>query len=117
MNWKKEDPAVPKAKTKTSKGKEEASTKNKGKSDSQPSRNRDIKCFKCLKIGHIASQCPNKRAMILHNNGEVVTRGESDYSMPSLEVASDNGIEYSVEGESLVTRRALNSQIKKDGMD
>ena len=31
---------------------------------SQPVRSRDVKCFKCLGYGHIASQCPNKRMMI-----------------------------------------------------
>ena len=55
--------------------------------------------------------------MILHDNGEVVTRGDSDDSMPSLKNVSDDGIEYPVEGESLVTRHALNSQIKKDDIE
>jgi len=31
-----------------------------------PRRSRHIKCFKCLGHGHIASECPNKRVMILH---------------------------------------------------
>jgi len=33
-------------------------------STSQP-RSRGIQCFKCLGRGHIASQCPNRRTMIL----------------------------------------------------
>ena len=37
-----------------------ARTKHKGKFETQVNRNRDIKCFKCLGLGHIASQCPNK---------------------------------------------------------
>ena len=35
-----------------------------GKSDT-PARARDIKCFKCQGLGHIASQCPNKRVMVV----------------------------------------------------
>jgi len=112
--WKKGERAIQKE---TTKGKEEATSKSKGKSDSQTSRNRDIKCFKCLGTGHIASQCPNKRVMILKNN-EVVTESESDHdSMPSLEDASDDGVEYAVEGECLVVRRALNCQVKEDEMN
>ncbi|XP_028764585.1 uncharacterized protein LOC114722675, partial [Neltuma alba] len=115
QNWKKGEKAIQKE---TTRGKEEASSKSKGKSDSQTSRNRDIKCFKCLGTGHIASQCPNKRVMILKNN-EVVTESESesDDSMPLLEDASDDGIEYAVEGECLVVRRALNCQVKEDELN
>ena len=40
----------------------------KGKAETQSSRNRDIKCFKCLGLGHITSQCPNMRVMVLHDN-------------------------------------------------
>ncbi|KAF7810624.1 Zinc finger, CCHC-type [Senna tora] len=68
----------------TTKGKEEASSKSKGIYDSQTSRNRDIKCFKCLGSGHISSQCPNKRVMIFKDR-EVMTDDDNDDSMPSLE--------------------------------
>ena len=51
--------------------------------------------------------------MILKDDGEIETEGESDNeSMPPLEDASD--IEYPVDGELLVTRRALSVQIKED---
>ena len=36
-------------------------------------RSRDIQCFKCLGRGYIASQCPNRRTMIL--------RGRDKYSI------------------------------------
>ncbi|GKV07030.1 hypothetical protein SLEP1_g18841 [Rubroshorea leprosula] len=64
--------------------------------------------------GHVASQCPNKHTMILREDGEMETEGESDdESMPPLEGAND-GVEYAVDGELLVTRRALNVQAKED---
>ena len=31
----------------------------------QQKKSRDIKCFKCLGIGYVASQCPNKRVMVM----------------------------------------------------
>ncbi|KAG2411370.1 hypothetical protein I3760_Q007100 [Carya illinoinensis] len=113
--WEKDDRAVTKAKTEPPKGNDEG-TSNKPKLASQPSRNRDIKCFKCLGSGHIASQCPNKRVMIMRDNGEVMTASEDDRDeIPELEDASDDdGVEYPVTGESLVARCALNTQIKMD---
>uniref|UniRef100_A0A2N9FHY6 Reverse transcriptase n=1 Tax=Fagus sylvatica TaxID=28930 RepID=A0A2N9FHY6_FAGSY len=97
------------------KGKDEG-TSNKPKVESQPSRNRDIKCFKCLGSGHIASQCPNRRVMIMRDNGEVMTESEDDSDgMPELVDASDDdGVVYPMTGESLVARRALNTHIKVD---
>jgi hypothetical protein len=65
--WDKNDPAEAKRKTEPPMGKDEG-TSNKPKVESQPSRNRDIKCFKCLGVGHIASQCPNRRVMIMRDN-------------------------------------------------
>jgi hypothetical protein len=108
------DQAVVKRKAEPPKGKDEGTSKNKLKVDFQPSRNRDIKCFKCLGSKHILSQCPNKRVMVMRDNGEVMTNSEDDSDeMPELVDASDgDGVEYPVEGESLVARRALNTQIK-----
>uniref|UniRef100_A0A2N9GTF8 CCHC-type domain-containing protein n=1 Tax=Fagus sylvatica TaxID=28930 RepID=A0A2N9GTF8_FAGSY len=113
--WDKNDPAEAKRKTEPPKGKDEG-TSNKPKVESQPSRNRDIKCFKCLGSGHIASQCPNRRVMIMRDNGEVMTESEDDSDgMPELVDASDDdGVVYPVTGESLVARRALNTHIKVD---
>ena len=52
----------------------------------------------------------------MYDNGEMETTSEGDSDdMPPLEDISDNvGVEYPVEGESLVARRALNAQIKVD---
>ncbi|GKV06999.1 hypothetical protein SLEP1_g18811 [Rubroshorea leprosula] len=114
LNWsKKEENSVFKPKTAASKSKEVGSNE-KSKTDNTQGRNRDIKCFRCLGRGHVASQCPNKHTMILREDGEIETEGESDDgSMPPLEDA-DDGMEYAVDGELLVTRRALNVQAKED---
>ncbi|KAK0572561.1 hypothetical protein LWI29_033492 [Acer saccharum] len=113
-NWnKRDDQPSFKAKTEPVKDHKAGGTSNQGKSDSQPSRNRDIKCFKCLGAGHIASQCPNKRVMILKDDGDIESEGESnEESMPPLEDARN--VEYPVGGELLVARRALSAQAKED---
>ena len=70
----------------------------------------DIKCFQCLGTRHIASQCPNKRAMVMRDGGEIETKAESDEdSMPPLEDDNEDGVEYPVEGEAPVVRRSLNA--------
>ncbi|KAH9680016.1 Endonuclease [Citrus sinensis] len=112
--WSKDEKVVSKPKIEPIKDHKEGGNQSKGKSDSQHSRNRDIKCFKCLGTGHIASQCPNKRVMILRDDGDVETESESDDDpMPPLEDAND-GVEYPVDGKLMVARRALNMQVKED---
>ena len=110
--WKKEE-KPPNAKPKTELKQEGNNQGNQGKPDSFTTRNRDIMCFKCQGRGHIATQCPNKRVMVMRDNGEIKTDNESDYdSMPSLEDADDE--EYAVQGELMVARRALSVQAKED---
>ena len=61
---------------------------DKGKAkleSSQPTRSRDIKCIKCLRHGHIASQCPNWKVMIVRNVVE--------------EIVSEDGFDLGVEEE------------------
>ncbi|GKV06986.1 hypothetical protein SLEP1_g18800 [Rubroshorea leprosula] len=93
LNWcKKEENFAFKPKTTESKSKEVGSNE-KSKTDNTQGRNRDIKCFRCLGRGHVASQCPNKHMMILRDDGEIETKGESnDESMPPLEDANGCGI-------------------------
>ena len=76
-NGRKDEGVVFKSKTEPPKRRDEAPNVNKGKNESQ-TRNRDIKCFRCLGVGHIASQCPNKRTMIACVDGEVETESEED---------------------------------------
>jgi hypothetical protein len=56
-NGRKDEGAVFKTKSEPPKMRDEIPNVNKGKTESQ-TRNRDIKCFRCLGVGHIASQCP-----------------------------------------------------------
>ena len=68
-------------------------------------RNRDIKCFKCQGMGYIASECVNKRVMVLWDNGKIVTEDETEENeIPPLEDVEDE--EYIAPGElTLVVRR------------
>nr|XP_027122191.1 uncharacterized protein LOC113739146 [Coffea arabica] len=86
-------------------------------------RARDTRCFKCQGRGHIASQCPNQRTMIMMQNGEIVSEDEAEYEgMPPLEGGSDgespNEEEFSALeghfGTALVARRALTARVKED---
>ncbi|RDX92379.1 hypothetical protein CR513_25498, partial [Mucuna pruriens] len=87
----------------------------KGKIDSNTSyRSHDTKCFRCQGVEHIASQCPNKRAMIMLDNGEVESESLSDDEMPPLEDCSDVEVAELVDGVVLITRHALSIQTKKN---
>ena len=87
--WRKEE-KPPNAKSKTELKQEGTSQGYQGKPDSFTTRNRDIMCFKCQGRGHIASQCPNKRVMVMWDNDEIETDNESSCdSMPSLEDVDD----------------------------
>ena len=110
--WRKKE-KPPNAKPKTEQKQGGTSQGIQGKLDSFTTRNRDIMCFKCQGRGHIASQCPNKRVMMIRDNGEIETDNESDCdSMPSLEDVDVK--EYAVQGELMVARRALSVQAKED---
>ena len=63
--------------------------------------------------GHIASECVNKRVMVLRDNGEIVTEDETEGNeMPPLEDVEDE--EYTAPGElTLLARRTLSVQVKE----
>ncbi|KAL5540966.1 hypothetical protein UlMin_044258 [Ulmus minor] len=86
-----------------------------GNIESSTSKTRDIKCFKCQGQGHIASQCVNKRVMVINAQGELESENEEevdDDDMPPLEDADDE--KNAVVGDLLVARRVLNVQVKEE---
>ena len=90
---------------------ENTSRDSQGKLDTTTAWNRDIKCFKCQNRGHIASQCPNKRVMVMRDNGDVDEDSDTD-DMPPLEDVY--GEEFAAHGDLLVARRALSVQAKEE---
>ena len=110
--WRKEE-KPPNAKPKIELKQEGTSQGYQGKPDSFTTWNHDIMCFKCQGRGHIASQCLNKRVMVMRDNGEIETDNESGCnSMTSFEDAYDE--EYVVQGELMEARRAISVQSKED---
>ena len=65
-------------------------------------------CFKCLGYGHIASNCPSKHNMMVHE-GVVMSNHSSQKSnsLPSLKNQSEDECELPCEGDLLVIRRML----------
>ncbi|XP_073133430.1 uncharacterized protein [Henckelia pumila] len=88
----------------------------KGTSETCNARSRDIKCFRCQGIGHISSQCPNKKLMIINACGDVESEsdGENYDDMPALVDPDDEDGFRAIVGELLVTRRILNTQHKEE---
>ncbi|RDY03092.1 hypothetical protein CR513_13365, partial [Mucuna pruriens] len=63
-------------------------------------------------VGHITSQCPNKRAIFMLDNEEI--ESSSNDEMPPLEDCNDVEVVAPVNGYILVTRHALSIQPKED---
>jgi hypothetical protein len=76
-----------------------------GNTEASTSKTCDIKYFKCQGRGHIASQCVNKRVMVINALGELESENEEevdDDDIPPLEDADDE--KNAVVGYLLVAR-------------
>ncbi|KAL4360763.1 hypothetical protein GQ457_04G020130 [Hibiscus cannabinus] len=87
-----------------------------GKQLMHQERLRDILCFKCLGRGHIASQCPNRRTMLLLDSGEIESESEEDEpELPKETVQEEDDTLQSFEaGDVLVIKRSLTTQPTQD---
>nr|KYP61931.1 hypothetical protein KK1_016446 [Cajanus cajan] len=99
----------------SSKGQEKEIEKENNKNVvTSSSKTSDIKCFKCLGRGHIASQCPTKKVMILRGQDIYSSLDESSTTTSSDSETSeeDHQIEkpYPVDGDLLMIKRLLGSQ-------
>nr|KYP34027.1 hypothetical protein KK1_045063 [Cajanus cajan] len=97
------------------KGKEKEKDKKTNTSHTS-TKSSDIKCFKCLGRGHIASQCPNKKVMILRGQDIYSSQDEATTSSSSSEDEEEASegesceVTYPYNGELLMMRRVLNNQ-------
>nr|KYP31119.1 hypothetical protein KK1_048940 [Cajanus cajan] len=98
-NFKKEDPSS----KPYSKEKEQEKEKSSFKAPSKDAETSNIKCFKCLGRGHIASQCPTKKTIIL--------RGQDHYSSLDEATSSSSSDEEEVLESEEETYPSLGSQI------
>jgi len=80
-----------------------AKTKHNSVSTSNTST-RNIKCFKCLGRGHIASDCPTRRTMIIKADGEITSESET-----SEEEVEEELEEAAMQGDMLMLKRLLGS--------
>ncbi|KAH1031904.1 hypothetical protein J1N35_044078 [Gossypium stocksii] len=63
----------------------------------------------CVGRGHIASQCPNQRVMVVLQNGEFESEDEKEGN-PKVPTDEDEKLEMPVNGEILIVKRSLNIQ-------
>nr|KYP36182.1 hypothetical protein KK1_042721 [Cajanus cajan] len=93
------------------KEKEKEKENSSFKAPSKESKSSEIKCFKCLGRGHIASQCPTKKTMVLKAQDHYSSLDEATSSSSSGEEAIDSEEEIlPCEGDLLLVRRLLNNQ-------
>ena len=93
---------------------------SKSEKNTPTSHTARLTCFKCLGKGHIASQCPNSKTMIMLDDGFCVSQSEDEddgKNTPPFTSDDENelrDVESGDEREALVTMRALNIQVKEE---
>jgi hypothetical protein len=66
-------------------------------------------------FGHVTSQCPNKRVMVMKANNEVeIDEEDEDEKMPPLKDVNEVCVENMFEADALVIRKALNMHVNMD---
>nr|KYP32063.1 hypothetical protein KK1_047348 [Cajanus cajan] len=102
----------PYPKEENEKKKKEKNKNSSFKAPSKESKLSEIKCFKCLGRGHIASQCPTKKTMILKAQDHYNSLDEATSSSSSSEEESTNFEEEILpcERDLLLVRRLFSNQ-------
>ncbi|KAE8718992.1 DnaJ protein ERDJ2A [Hibiscus syriacus] len=81
-------------------------------------RERDIKCFKCLGRGHISRNCPNMRTLTILGDGSYNSDSDDDIAdIPAHAEAKEDSDDYGSDeynGTILVIRHTLNIQASNE---
>ena len=96
------------------KKKEDMPDVGKGKPDSLTSKSSEVRCFNCLGIRHIASQCLNRYTMILREDGRFEFEEETNEESKQTLGDDEKDVEYPVTRELLMTRKILSVQVKEE---
>ena len=81
-------------------------------------RTRDIQCHRCRGFGHVIRDCPNKRTLLIRDDGEYSSASDSEEIEHAL-LATDHAAQVEVHVnpgdadryESLVVQRVLSTQV------
>ena len=81
-------------------------------------RTRDIQCHRCRGFGHVIRDCPNKRTLLIRDDGEYSSASDSEETQYAM-FATDHAAKAEVHVkpgdadryESLVAQRVLSTQV------